>query len=85
MVSDPKWRGEYCSRDNYFSRFRLDVGHDGLANVYGEKSLEAYLRSTGMGEQWGEHMSARDELIYATDFWQSTWRRDMSYMPEDGS
>lgn len=31
-VSDPRWRGEYCTRDAYFSRFRHDLGHDGIAN-----------------------------------------------------
>jgi hypothetical protein len=61
------------------------VLHDGLSSFYGDNSFEAFLEATGMGEAWGEHMSARNELIYATDFWQSTWRRDMSYMPDDGS
>lgn len=59
--------------------------HDGLSDFYGEKSIGAFLEASGMGDAWGEHMNARNELMYANDMWQSTWRQDMSYMPDDGS
>jgi hypothetical protein len=32
LVSDPRWTGEFCTKDAYHSRAKQDVGHDGIAN-----------------------------------------------------
>jgi hypothetical protein len=61
------------------------VLHDGLSDFYGEKSFGAFIEAAGVGEEWAAHFEARNELVYATDTWQSTWRQDMSYLPDDGS
>jgi hypothetical protein len=32
-TSDPRWTGEFCTKDAYFARAKYDAGNDGLANV----------------------------------------------------
>ena len=61
------------------------VLHDGLSDFYGEKSFGAFIEAAGIGEEWAALFEARSELIYASDNYQTTWRQDMSYMPDDGS
>jgi hypothetical protein len=31
-TSDPKWTGEFCTKDAYFSRFKQDLSFDGITN-----------------------------------------------------
>ena len=61
------------------------VLHDGLSDFYGEKSFGAFIEAAGIGEEWAALFEARNDLIYANDNYQTTWRQDLSYLPDDGS